>query len=193
MNGLGTWRRVAATILAVIAIAFAGQSAALATTEHCPPGGVKVEAAADELNDIVPAAGTLVCVKGSTDATGIVVADGTSTLVEILGNGHDVSYFVTYEEVQPSASPTPSSSSSPSASPTPTSTPPSPTPEPSASPSPSDPVGDTDPDPLPTMPPTDTASEDAPRTGNLAGFLLVWLVAASVGFGATYARVRNRK
>jgi hypothetical protein len=53
-------------------------STAWAATEHCPDGGTKTEGG--NLNDIVPPAGAQVCVKGSTDATGIITADGTSTL-----------------------------------------------------------------------------------------------------------------
>jgi hypothetical protein len=204
VNGLGNLRRIAATILAVAAIAVAGQSAAIAATEHCPTGGVKVEATADELNLIVPAAGTLVCVKGSTEATGIVVADGVQTLVEILGNGHDVSYFVTYEEVPTSSppvdqsTPTPTITAEPTATPTttPTTEPsaePSASADPSVTPDPTDtPIGDSDPDPLPTMPATDTADEAAARTVNPLLSLVLLVLSAVIGFGATLARVRDR-
>jgi hypothetical protein len=72
----------------------------LATTEHCPEGGTKVEATGGTqaaINDLVLAAGTSFCVKGSTDATGILVANGTTTLKAYLGNDHDVSHYVVYE------------------------------------------------------------------------------------------------
>ena len=110
--------------LALFVTTLFAANAALATTEHCPDGGTKVEAVGDELNDIVLPAGTLVCVKGSTEATGIVEADGQSSLFDILGNDHDVSYYVVYGEEEPSPSPTttPSPSPSESVSPSPSST-----------------------------------------------------------------------
>lgn len=180
----GTTRRIAATILAVLAIALAGSAGVSASTEHCPSGGVKVEATGDNLNLIVPPVGALVCVKGSTDATGIVVADGVQTLVEILGNGHDVSYYVTYEEVQ--TSPTPSSDPTPSpdpsatpqpSEPTPTSTP-TPTASPTATATATPTVTITPTQPAPTLPPTDTVPDTATSTtGNPVLLLLAAIFA----------------
>lgn len=74
---------------------------AAAATEHCPdhngnPG--KVEGG--QLNDIVLEAGTVFCVKGSTDAVS-GTADGTTTLAAYLGNDHDVSYYVVYSRPTP--------------------------------------------------------------------------------------------
>lgn len=68
-----------------------------ATTEECPehnghPG--KVESG--DLNDIILESGTSFCVKGSTDASGTLTADGETTLLEYLSNDHDVSYYVVY-------------------------------------------------------------------------------------------------
>lgn len=93
---------IVALAVAVASLTLTGP--AFATTEHCPSGGTKVEAQGDELNGIVLAAGTQFCVKGSTDATGILTADGETSLVTYLGNGHDVSYYVVYE-VEPTEPP----------------------------------------------------------------------------------------
>jgi hypothetical protein len=132
----------------------------MATTEHCPTGGTKYENGA--FNSIVLHAGTQFCVKGSVDATGILVADGQKTLVDYLGSGHDVSYYVVYEGVTPSAtppitpSPSPSQSPTPSVTPVPSATPPAsspPSPEPSVSPSP---VPTSTPTPSVTPSPTST-------------------------------------
>jgi hypothetical protein len=69
-----------------------------AVTDECPAGWTtKVESQVDgDLDDIVLPAGTLFCAKGSTDATGILTADGQTTLFEYLGNDHNVSHYVTY-------------------------------------------------------------------------------------------------
>lgn len=182
-------RAVIGAALILFAIIATAQPVA-GVTQRCPPGGVKVEAQSDgQLDSIVPAAGTLVCVKGSTKATGIVVADGQTTLLDILNNGHAVSYYVTYEgsqpssppSAEPSATPEPSSSAGstpsipPSQTPTPTSTPtatptdspvpsatptpPTPTPAPSNSPSTSPKSSDA---PSPTLPATDTTNMAPP-------------------------------
>src|SRR5688572_26746660 len=77
---------------------------AAAATEHCPDGWTtKDESGADD-NDYVPEAGLSICVKASTEATGVITADGTTTLQEYLFNagiidgsgeqGRDVSYWV---------------------------------------------------------------------------------------------------
>jgi hypothetical protein len=69
-----------------------------AVTDECPAGWTtKVESQVDgDLDDIVLPAGTLFCAKGSTDATGILTADGQKTLLQYLGNDHNVSHYVTY-------------------------------------------------------------------------------------------------
>jgi hypothetical protein len=178
----------AATILALM-LALASLNGVAAVTEHCPAGGAKVEAVGSNLNDVVPAAGTQVCVKGSTEATGIVTADGQSTLYELLGNGHDVSYYVTYggPTSAPTDTPTSTPTAEPSATPTGTPTPSaSPSDSPGSSASPSAPTS-TPTAPSPTQPSTDTQG-DVPvnLTGPvgrswfalLIGFIvLVWLVA----------------
>jgi len=172
----------AAAAALIIALAFAGPASAV--TEHCPDGGTKFEATFDGQYDgtILPA-GTQFCVKGSTDATGILTADGQTSLFDYLDNDHNVSYYVTYQpEVTPSPSPsatpsptpspTPSASASPTPSPEPTPVPtpslePSPTPSPSSTPSDtpsatpsvsptSSPIITPEPvEPAPTLPPTD--------------------------------------
>jgi hypothetical protein len=61
-----------------------------------------------ERNDTILPEGTLVCIKGGPSSTGIVAADGTSTLKQLLGqyvtvgqgNVPDVSYYMTYRKIQ---------------------------------------------------------------------------------------------
>jgi len=83
---------------------------ALALTEHCPdhdghPGKIESGAAG---NDVVLPAGTEFCVKAGPFATGVLIADGTTTLLQYVeqagitvGEGDenvpDVSYYVVYE------------------------------------------------------------------------------------------------
>jgi len=72
---------------------------------HNVAPNVKDESGAND-NDLVPPEGTLICVKASTGNTGVIVADGETTLREYLFNagivdgsgykGRDVSYWVTY-------------------------------------------------------------------------------------------------
>jgi uncharacterized membrane protein len=96
-------KTIFAILIACAALAFSAPAAA--ATEHCDdhnghPG--KVEGAN---NDVVLAAGTVFCVKGSTEATGTLVADGTTSLFDYLGNGHDVSYYIVYETPTPTTEP----------------------------------------------------------------------------------------
>lgn len=163
-------------MLAVMLVIFAVPSMVVANTEHCPSGGEKVEAKGDDLNDIVLDAGTLFCVKGSTDATGILEADGETSLVVYLDNGHDVSYYVVYEEEASSSqspkptptmsvAPTPTPSVVPSMTPTP-SVKPTPVVTPVATPTPT-PVTPTSPSIVPSATPsttTDTPKEKATDT-----------------------------
>src|SRR5215203_4329155 len=67
---------------ALFAVPFAG--AAFAVTEHCPDGWVTKDESGEDDNDIVLEAGTQFCVKGSTTASGILIADGETTLKEYL-------------------------------------------------------------------------------------------------------------
>jgi hypothetical protein len=165
-------RLIAGAILG-LTLALGAAGMATAVTEHCPdhnghPG--KVEGG--NLHDIKPAAGTLVCVKGSTEATGIIEADGNTTLFDMLDNGHDVSYYVIYEEASPSETPSPEPTPTPTASPTPSPTPssqPSPTPSPTATPSPTpEPTNTPSPSATPTPTPssTPTASPAATPTSS---------------------------
>ncbi len=75
-------------------------------TEHCPDHESNPKVETGNLNGIVLDAGTSFCVKGSTDATGILTANGTTTLFEYLGSDHDVSYYVIYETSPPSTTTT---------------------------------------------------------------------------------------
>lgn len=118
-----------AVALTLLLFALGGGGPVSASTAHCPdhnghPG--KVEGG--DLNDIVLAAGTEFCVKGATDATGVLLADGETTLYEYLNNGHDVSYYVVYSTPsqtpqptpEPTIAPTPEPTETPSTEPTPT-------------------------------------------------------------------------
>jgi len=88
---------------------------ALSATEHCPnhQDGGKVEG---QNNVEVLDAGTEFCVKAGTFATGLLVADGTTSLIEYVedsgitvGNGNvpDVSYYVVYTTPEPEPEPEP--------------------------------------------------------------------------------------
>ena len=115
-------RRFAVSILALglLLVAF-GVMPVAALTEHCPdhegnPGKVQSVSPGD-LDDVVLPAGTLVCVKASNLATGIVTADGEESLCDILieagiidGSGescHNVSYYIVYEAEATPVPPTP--------------------------------------------------------------------------------------
>lgn len=95
---------------------------AQAVTQHCPKGGVKIEARANEL---VLVAGTRVCVKAGTRVTGIFTTDGIRDLSSYLeeagimggrsGEARDVSYYVIYPTL---ATPSPEPTVEPSVEPT---------------------------------------------------------------------------
>lgn len=89
--------------------------------DHCPGGNEgnappsgeyeDVQKFEGEHNTVVPDAGTYICVKAGSYATGIIVADGTTSLrayVEAAGirvgndNVPDVSYYVVYSLMEPS-------------------------------------------------------------------------------------------
>lgn len=209
----------AALVAAVITLTgFAGTVSAVQSDDlHCPAGGAKTEAnggTQDAINDLVLPAGTVICVKAGPGNSGVVVADGVTDLQGYAPDGKDVSYYVIYEETQPSASPTasptptatPSPSSTPS--PTPSSTPPpseepsaspsstpSPTetPIPTASPTPSltpsgepssTPTTSTEPTPNVTLPPTDTADEEEQSVDPLSGLAFALIVAIAIWVSA---------
>ena len=125
-------------LLGLLMVAFAVMPVA-AVTEHCPEGWTSKDETGDD-GDLVLEAGTVFCVKGGTEATGILIADGETTLGEYLiaaGISGGESYFAVYP---PIATPTPSPSPSvltpppsPPATPTPPATPPA-TPTPSPTP-----------------------------------------------------------
>lgn len=166
----------------VLLIGLVGSMEVRAATEHCPAGGTKTEG---ENNALVLPPGTVGCVKGSTDAVSFV-ADGITTLVAYLANGHDVSYYVVYTEVTPSTAPSTEPSVEPSVAPSaaPSSGPPKPcsfrprrckpfaTPTPTASPS-------VTPERTPSLtPPPTNAAVQVTTTGDPAFLVLAGIVAA---------------
>ena len=96
MFHLSTSRRTLAAVLSAAVLLVAFSAPVAAKSQHCPDKNHPSKVERGNMNDVVLAAGTIVCVKGSTDATGKVVADGIKTLEQILGNGHDVSYYIVY-------------------------------------------------------------------------------------------------
>lgn len=202
-------KRIVLTALAVLSIAMAGASNVFAVPPsdmHCPAGGVKDETGAADNGLILPA-GTTFCVKAGTGNTGLVVADGVTTLQEYLvaagivdgsgEQGRDVSYFVVYEEVQPSTEPSSEPSVEPSTEPSvPPSAEPSATPSeaPSAEPSVEPSVTPSDePSPAPTLPPTDTA-ESATSRDNMGWWLFLLASGLTTAMWAYLARkdIRSR-
>jgi hypothetical protein len=89
---------VTAATLLMMAWAVFPSAAGAAPGDDCPSGWTtKVESQIDgDLDDVVLPAGTLFCAKGGTNNTGILVADGTTTLAEYLGTGQNVSHYVIY-------------------------------------------------------------------------------------------------
>lgn len=98
---LGTFILLA-SVLALTSVTVAAPP----TDLHCPDGGsghINIGAAG---NDIALPAGTTFCVKAGTGNTGLLTADGLTTLQEYLfqsgivdgsgEQGRDVSYYVTY-------------------------------------------------------------------------------------------------
>lgn len=164
----------------VLIATLAGSGWAWGTTEHCPDFNSpnKVESQTDgDLDGIVLPAGTKVCVKGSTVATGIVIADGVKTLYEILGIGKNVSYYITYT-VTPTPTPT---------SPTPTPTTPTPTPtETETTPVPTE---------TPSVTPTPTNTQEPrdrlPKTGANWWLAVLGIALLAGGSGIVYANRRS--
>jgi hypothetical protein len=120
------------TAVAVMSTALLFGGVASAATEHCPSGGTKTEGTH---NGVVLSAGTQFCVKASNEATTVLVADGSKSLIEyVLGAGivngqgkaHDVSYYVVYPATTTTTEVPPSDTTSTTTSPTtPTTEPPS--------------------------------------------------------------------
>jgi hypothetical protein len=103
--------KVVGVVLFVIALALGAfmVPAAMAATESCPAGGTKTESGSAG-NSVVLAAGTSFCVKSSNEATGLLTADGVTTLQGYLaqegitnqnGQVHDVSHYVVYDTPPP--------------------------------------------------------------------------------------------
>lgn len=190
---------VGLVILAAVLFAATSVNAAPPSGMHCPEGWItKDESGADD-NNIVIEAGTLICVKSSTENTGILTADGETTLQEYLFNagivdgsgaaGRDVSYFVTYaptETNEPTVPPT----IEPTIAPTiePTLPPVDPTPEPTVEVTPEPTVDVTpDPTPNPTLPASDTESVSNKGTVPASWAFLIALAMVS-GLGVLMAK-----
>ena len=108
--------------LVVLATMLIGSASA--AVGQCPAGWTtKVEAqTSGELDDVVLEAGTVFCVKAGTQNTGMLTADGTTTLCEYLieagivtrsGDCKNVSHYVVYPSPPPSETPSASASLSP--------------------------------------------------------------------------------
>lgn len=94
---------VALGLILVPAPANSVQPPDLHCTGHSDPVNTKIQANPDgSLDSIVLAAGTRFCVKGSTKESGLLIADGTTTLKVYLGSFNQnnqlqsVSYYVVY-------------------------------------------------------------------------------------------------
>ena len=172
-------------VLIVVSLAMTAPIA-LGVTEECPAGGVKVEVNGGnqaEINDLVLPAGTSFCVKGSTEATGILVADGVTTLFDYLGIDQDVSYYVVYPTPTPTPTPTPVV-----ATPTPT---PEPTPTPTPEPTPAGATGT----PQAVLTPPSTSTDAGNGGSGTASIALVLVLLAAGGAGVlvlTPSLKRNR-
>jgi LPXTG-motif cell wall-anchored protein len=101
-----------AATFGVVGVVGAGATPAGAATEHCPDHNGNPGKVEGKSNDVVLPEGTKFCVKGSTEATGELIADGETTLFQYLGIGQDVSYYIVYsrpdigvEPVAPSLKP----------------------------------------------------------------------------------------
>lgn len=153
---------------------------------HCPDGGVKTEAnegTQEAINSTVLPAGTQFCVKAGPGNTGILTADGSTTLQEYAPDGKDVSYFVVYGETSPSPTPEPT---------------PSPTPEPPPSPTPEPPVDEPPVDEPPVDTPPDRPDKPVkhgqlPVTGPVEDAILLGAVALALALMGSWAIWRTRK
>lgn len=180
-------RTVLGFIIAIMAFALLATAAQAAppVNLHCPDGwSTKDESGSDD-NDLVLAAGTTICVKAGTGNTGILIADGETTLQEYLfeagiidgsgEQGRDVSYWVLYG-TQETPAPTPE---------------PSATPEPSVTPEPSESLS---PEPSESITPLpDTAMTNVIDNGSalmIVGFFIL-TVSAVLILDALIERVRR--
>lgn len=198
-------KRVIVTLVAVFALFFTGQASA--DSGQCPgfndPTNTKIDT--NDGSVILPA-GTQFCIHASNNNTGILTADGSSSLDDyialyIVNNGGQVpaiSNYVIYPEVtpseSPSPSPSPSSEPSPSASPTPSQEPsPTPTASPTTTPTPtpsmtSTPTPSSEPTKTPavTPPATDTTGATSPsESGNTLLMLLAFALGGFIGIAVS--------
>jgi hypothetical protein len=199
-----------AATLTLLATAMLAAPASYAVTEHCPEGGVKTEASGgtqEAINDLVLPAGTLFCVKASNEASGILTADGETTLreyVEQTIGDHDVSYYVVYglatatpptptPPTPTPPTPTPPTPTPPTPTPPPTPAPPTPTPTPTNGETPSPTPPDTA-TPTPTATPPDTAVGEpgAGGTATSPWLALLALAAGALAFAWALATTRRR-
>jgi uncharacterized membrane protein len=97
LTAAGLMAVTAATLL-MMAWAIFPTAAGAAPGDDCPSGWTtKVESQSDgDLDNVVLPAGTRFCAKGGTNNTGILVADGSTTLAVYLGTGQNVSHYVIY-------------------------------------------------------------------------------------------------
>jgi len=156
---------MALTMMLTLALSPMG---AFALTDHCPdhnghPGKVNSGSAG---NDVILPAGTILCVKAGDHATGVEIADGSTTLKEYVeaagitvGNDQvpDVSYYIVYQS-EPSEPATTTEPSEPATTTEPSE--PAATGEPSDDPS-TDPSSDPS-EPAATGEPTDDPAEPSP-------------------------------
>ncbi len=204
-----------ATAIIASALTFSGSaSAAPSDTSGQCPGATTHEKVDTSDGSIVLPAGMWVCIHAGNGNTGIFETNGTSSLAlyilttGLLNNGGqvpNVSNYVIYEDLFPSASPSsapsdqpsasPSSTPVPTASPTPVpseqpspSTTPSATPAPTNSPTPSAVPSPTLVTPRQTLPPTDTTTTTTARERGefplVQLFLAFWLVVFVVAMTA---------
>lgn len=197
-----THLRALGVLLALLALALSAGTALAAPPPglHCPDGWtVKDESGADDNNLQLPA-GTIFCVKAGsgqsndtgTGNTGILTADGTTTLQEYLAAagivdgggvfGRNVSYYVIYSsEATPTPTPTPTASETPTS-----------TPEASETPAASEAPASTPRVITPMAPLPNTSVDDQREKGVLLPFLGLLLVAGGVVWAVMAIRKRRR-
>jgi LPXTG-motif cell wall-anchored protein len=182
---------------------------ASAATEHCPSGGTKTEGTH---NGVVLSAGTQFCVKASNEATTVLVADGSKSLIEyVLGAGivngqgkaHDVSYYVVYPATTTTTEVPPSDTTSTTTSPTtPTTEPPSssttvvvtttPAPESTSTLLPTTSLPQPDTTQTPGTAPTPTSPTELPETGS-SNWTLAAIGGMLIGSGSALTKLARRR
>ena len=94
---------VLALAMFTVGVLFGGVSAG-AVTQHCPAGGTKTEVGDSFGKTLTLPAGTEFCVKAGTQASGILVSDGSPYTVTWKTNGGQtpgISYYVVYGHCEP--------------------------------------------------------------------------------------------